>query len=91
MTTPPLFLLDALPSGATVVLDGPEGRHAATVKRLRPGELVQLTDGRGHTARAVVEAVHRDALDLRLTERTMRTPARSARGPGAGAGQGRPR
>jgi 16S rRNA (uracil1498-N3)-methyltransferase len=74
MTTPPLFLLDALPSGATVVLDGPEGRHAATVKRLRPGELVQVTDGRGHTARAVVEAVHRDALDLRLTERTTEPP-----------------
>jgi 16S rRNA (uracil1498-N3)-methyltransferase len=74
MTTPPLFLLDALPSGATVVLDGPEGRHAATVKRLRPGELVQLTDGRGHTARAVVEAAHRDALDLRLTERTTESP-----------------
>ena len=33
MTTAPLFLVDALPSGDIAVLDGPEGRHAATVKR----------------------------------------------------------
>ena len=48
--TPPLFLLDAFPAGYHVVLDGPEGRHAATVKRLRPGEAVLLGDGRGGVA-----------------------------------------
>jgi 16S rRNA (uracil1498-N3)-methyltransferase len=30
-----------------VVVDGPEGRHAATVTRLTPGEEVVLVDGRG--------------------------------------------
>ena len=48
MSTAPLFLVDALPDGATpgaeLVLDGPEGRHAATVKRLRPGEAARLGD-----------------------------------------------
>ena len=31
--------------------DGPEGRHAVSVKRLRAGEEVVLTDGAGHWAR----------------------------------------
>jgi 16S rRNA (uracil1498-N3)-methyltransferase len=51
------------------VLDGPEGRHAATVKRLRPGEGLVLGDGRGGLARAVVEGVAKDALRLRVTDR----------------------
>ena len=35
------------PVGSEVVLDGPEGHHAASVRRLRKGERVVLTDGRG--------------------------------------------
>ena len=41
-------------SGATIRLDGPEGRHAALVRRLRPGERVDLTDGAGRLAECVV-------------------------------------
>jgi 16S rRNA (uracil1498-N3)-methyltransferase len=47
-----------------VVLDGAEGRHAATVRRLRPGERVDLTDGAGLLAECVVTASGRDTLDL---------------------------
>jgi 16S rRNA (uracil1498-N3)-methyltransferase len=68
--TPPLFLLDALPDGDRAVLDGPEGRHAATVKRLRPGEAVLLGDGRGELASAVVAATGRDVVELTLADRT---------------------
>ena len=32
-----LFLAEALPDGDSLVLDGPEGHHAATVARLRVG------------------------------------------------------
>ncbi|RFS85603.1 16S rRNA (uracil(1498)-N(3))-methyltransferase [Actinomadura spongiicola] len=55
--SPPVFLAgaDALEAGS-VVLDGPEGRHAATVRRLRPGERVDLTDGAGLLAECVVTA-----------------------------------
>lgn len=74
MTTAPLFLVDALPEGETGVLDGPEGRHAATVKRLRPGEGLVLADGRGGLARAVVEGVAKDALRLRVTGRSTLPP-----------------
>lgn len=52
-----------------ITLTGPEGRHAATVRRLRPGERVDLTDGRGRYARCTVTAAGRDTLDLDVTER----------------------
>ncbi|KAB1910060.1 16S rRNA (uracil(1498)-N(3))-methyltransferase [Micromonospora sp. AMSO31t] len=65
----PLFLVEALPTGDTLTLDGPEGHHAATVQRLRVGEELLLADGRGGTAGAVVTAVGRGTLDLRVTTR----------------------
>ncbi|MET8911919.1 16S rRNA (uracil(1498)-N(3))-methyltransferase [Micromonospora sp. NPDC004551] len=65
----PLFLVEALPTGDTLTLDGPEGHHAATVQRLRVGEELLLADGRGGTAGAVVTAVGRGTLDLRVTSR----------------------
>jgi 16S rRNA (uracil1498-N3)-methyltransferase len=67
--TPPLFLVDVIPDGDRAVLDGPEGRHAATVKRLRPGEAVLLGDGRGGLAHAVVAATGRDVVELTLADR----------------------
>ena len=45
--TAPVFLADGALRRPDVVLDGPEGRHAVSVRRLRPGEEVVLTDGRG--------------------------------------------
>ena len=74
MSTAPLFLVDALPSGDRAVLDGPEGRHAATVKRLRPGEAVQLADGHGGLAHAVVDAAGRDTVDLTVISRVVLEP-----------------
>jgi 16S rRNA (uracil1498-N3)-methyltransferase len=75
VSTAPLFLVDALPpAGERAVLDGPEGRHAATVKRLRAGEAVLLTDGRGGLAHAVVAAAGRDTVDLTIGERSLVPP-----------------
>ncbi|MEV6935006.1 RsmE family RNA methyltransferase, partial [Streptomyces sp. NPDC051132] len=55
--TAPVFVVDRLdPAGPEFVLDGPEGRHAVSVKRLRPGEPVILTDGRGRWAEGAVQA-----------------------------------
>ncbi|WP_432955129.1 16S rRNA (uracil(1498)-N(3))-methyltransferase [Micromonospora haikouensis] len=65
----PLFLVDALPTGDSLTLGGPEGHHAATVQRLRVGEELLLADGRGGTATAVVTAVGKGALDLRIASR----------------------
>ncbi|MFD3482506.1 16S rRNA (uracil(1498)-N(3))-methyltransferase [Streptomyces sp. NPDC058665] len=68
--TAPVFVVDtavALRPG-TVTLDGPEGRHAVSVRRLRAGEEVVLTDGAGTGAHGTVEAVHgKDRLDVAVT------------------------
>lgn len=60
-----LFLLDPLPEDDVVVLDGPEGRHAATVRRIEVGESVTLSDGRGSRRRGVVTAVGHAELTVR--------------------------
>lgn len=72
----PVFLVedDRLATGDAVVLDGPEGRHAATVRRLEPGERVLLTDGRGAVADCRVVSVGRDRLELAVDARA-HTPA----------------
>ncbi|WP_439664099.1 16S rRNA (uracil(1498)-N(3))-methyltransferase [Lentzea sp. HUAS TT2] len=67
--TLPVFLVASLPAGEEFVLDGPEGRHAATVKRLRVGEELVLSDGSGAQVRCAVTAVEKDALALRVVER----------------------
>ena len=52
--------------GELVVLDGPEGRHAATVRRTRVGEHLLLTDGAGLRVEGEVVAVGPGTLDLRV-------------------------
>ena len=52
--------------GDVVVLDGPEGRHAATVRRTRVGEHLLLTDGAGLRVEGEVVAVGSGTLDLRV-------------------------
>ncbi|MFB6960503.1 16S rRNA (uracil(1498)-N(3))-methyltransferase [Streptomyces sp. NPDC056309] len=55
--TAPVFVVDELKAiGTEFVLEGSEGRHAVSVKRLRPGEDVVLTDGRGRWIEGVVKA-----------------------------------
>jgi len=68
MTTPPLFLVPELAD--RVLLDGPEGRHAAAVKRIRVGETVQLSDGRGAVARAEAVVVGRDTVEFAVLSRS---------------------
>lgn len=64
--TAPLFLVPpgALDGPGSYRLDGPEGRHAADVQRLRAGEQVLLSDGQGLLARCTVSAAAPGALDL---------------------------
>lgn len=65
----PVFLVDELPSAEHTVLGGPEGRHAASVRRLRAGERLLLGDGHGGMAQCEVESAHHDELALRICER----------------------
>jgi 16S rRNA (uracil1498-N3)-methyltransferase len=67
---PGLFYIDALPgSGELAVVDGDEGFHAATVRRIREGEELMLGDGVGGLARCVVEQTGRDGLWARVVTR----------------------
>jgi 16S rRNA (uracil1498-N3)-methyltransferase len=64
---PPLFLVPPgdLTTG-TVTLSGPEGHHAAAVRRLRPGERADVTDGAGTIATGTVLSVTRDSVTLEV-------------------------
>jgi 16S rRNA (uracil1498-N3)-methyltransferase len=67
MSTPPVFLVDALPTGGEIVLDGAEGHHAATVRRLAAGEQLVLADGAGGVADCVVSGPAPGGLRLAVT------------------------
>ncbi|MEU0167958.1 16S rRNA (uracil(1498)-N(3))-methyltransferase [Streptomyces iakyrus] len=67
--TAPVFVVEHFDAGGggRYVLDGPEGRHAVSVKRLRAGEDVVLTDGAGRWADCVVLGTEgKDRLILQL-------------------------
>ncbi|MFJ8884017.1 16S rRNA (uracil(1498)-N(3))-methyltransferase [Streptomyces sp. NPDC102402] len=74
--TAPVFVVEQLPGGPEFVLEGPEGRHAVSVRRLTPGEDVVLTDGRGHWAEGVVRAAEgKDRLVVTGLEQVHEEPA----------------
>lgn len=67
---PTVFYLEQIPEpGGIAVLDGPEGRHAATVRRVRVGEPITLSDGAGLLAPSEVVAAQKDRLELKVLER----------------------
>lgn len=75
--TAPVFVVEHVDAGGggRYVLDGPEGRHAVSVKRLRAGEDVVLTDGAGRWADCVVlDTEGKDRLILRLDSVHEETP-----------------
>ncbi|MDQ1019583.1 16S rRNA (uracil(1498)-N(3))-methyltransferase [Streptomyces afghaniensis] len=77
--TAPVFVVEHFDAagGGRHVLDGPEGRHAVSVKRLRPGEDVVLTDGAGRWADGVVlDTEGKDRLIVRLDPVTEEPPER---------------
>jgi 16S rRNA (uracil1498-N3)-methyltransferase len=62
---PPVFLVPPGDLAAGVMaLAGPEGHHAAAVRRLRPGERADLSDGAGTLAEGVVTGVGKDSVTL---------------------------
>jgi 16S rRNA (uracil1498-N3)-methyltransferase len=71
--TAPVFVLDGpdappLAAPGDIWLTGPEGRHAVSVRRMRTGEEVVLTDGAGTGAYGSVTAVEgKDRLRVAVT------------------------
>jgi 16S rRNA (uracil1498-N3)-methyltransferase len=66
--TAPVFLAADL-SGTRVLLDGPEGRHAAGARRLQVGEAVDVVDGKGTRAACRVLSVGHDQVVLEVVDR----------------------
>ena len=50
----------------SVVLRGDEHHYLSRVRRARPGDLIELVDGAGNRARAVIEAITAEATTLRV-------------------------
>ena len=66
-----LFYAEAIPAvGETAVVEGDEGFHAATVRRLRTGEALVLSDGAGTVADCVVEFADKRSLAARVLARS---------------------
>lgn len=59
--------LDGVSVGSLVHVDGDEAHHAVAVRRMRVGEALLLTDGRGALAEGAVEATGKRTLDVRVT------------------------
>jgi 16S rRNA (uracil1498-N3)-methyltransferase len=58
--------LDNPKPGDIVLLAGPEGKHAASVRRMRVGEGIQLGDGKGLRVRGEVSEVAPNSLKVRV-------------------------
>ena len=54
--------------GQTILLDGAEGKHAASVRRMRGGEAIQVSDGLGSRARGTVASVGQSSLEIEVRE-----------------------
>ncbi len=72
----PLFRFDGpMAVGTTVVLAGTEGHHAAAVRRMRVGEAIALTDGKGTRARGQVSEVEAKQVSIKVATVEIESPA----------------
>ena len=75
----PLFYIDRVPeTGELATVDGDEGFHAASVRRIRVGERIVLGDGAGALGDCTVAAVEKRGLQATVVARrvvTAPTPA----------------
>jgi 16S rRNA (uracil1498-N3)-methyltransferase len=64
--------------------------HAVRVRRIGPGEQIEIVDGQGTRARGTVTAASATQMGLDIAEVTTEEAMRPASGPRTGPGQGRP-
>ncbi|MUM16094.1 16S rRNA (uracil(1498)-N(3))-methyltransferase [Mycobacterium sp. CBMA271] len=70
MAAATIFYVEQVPAaGASLVLDGDEGHHAARVLRMRAGESVMVCDGAGCVGDGVVSEVERAGLSITVSAR----------------------
>lgn len=52
-----------------MILEGPDARHLALVRRARPGERIGVSDGKGEVVEAAIESVSRDRVEAAIVEK----------------------
>lgn len=62
----PVEAVRAAAPGSAFLLGGDEGRHAATVRRLAPGERIDVSDGSGYRIGGVITAVGTGTVELEV-------------------------
>jgi 16S rRNA (uracil1498-N3)-methyltransferase len=71
-----LYLLDELPAPGEAALTGPVAHHLTRVLRVRAGDLVALSDGRGRVAEAEVVRTDRAGLVVCVGQPSTQPPVR---------------
>jgi len=65
----PLFLVEEVPAGDVLTVDGAEGRHAVDVLRLTSGERVRVSDGQGLLVEGSVLTAEHSVLQVHVLAR----------------------
>ena len=65
----PIFFLQTFPSADILTLDEDTSRHAVQVLRMKPTEILQLTDGAGNLLTAEIIDNHKKRCTVRIIER----------------------
>ena len=70
-----LYISESLTEAdATAVISGPEARHAASVSRLRVGESIRVTNGRGLMITGNAITVSSDRIDVKIESQRVESP-----------------
>lgn len=64
----PLFIKTDLVAASPIELTGEEAKHAITVRRLRLGEAIAVSNGRGLKVRGTVLAIQKNSLTVQVSE-----------------------
>ena len=63
------FLVDAISDGASQVVSGDEAHHVITVMRMRVGERLSISDGKGEWAVGAISEIGKGSFTLAIEER----------------------
>ena len=68
MNLPLFFSVQAISASNTLVLDEDTSKHVAQVLRMREGELLQLTDGKGNRVTAQITEAHKKHSNVKIIQ-----------------------
>lgn len=55
-------------TGSVIQLAGPEAKHAVAVRRMRAGESIQLSNGKGFWVRGEIQSIQSNVLQIKVLE-----------------------